>query len=205
MTVLFDNFCPGPLWSFSWSETLYFILHTKSKLVDTKQSPCRTSIGGAGRVVVGAIRRRAVLGNDRDVVLVLDFSVKRRRRSYHSRLAVDAELVVVAADCLDTIRHLQVANNAVMDYCRLRPRCCHLGSHFKCAKRSPVRPLACNSYYCAQFIAKPKAACTLRFSWAATSSKFGLRANTTSSIKRKYITYHYAARGGLSHGCRQHA
>jgi len=28
-------------------------------------------------------------------------------------------------------------------------------------KSSPVRPLACNWYYCAQFIAKPKVACAL--------------------------------------------
>ena len=45
---------------------------------------------------------------------------------------------------------------------------------FKRPKSSPVRPLACNWYYCAQFIAKPKAACALRFSWAATSSNLGL-------------------------------
>jgi len=57
---------------------------------------------------------------------------------------------------------------------RLRPRCCHLGSYFKRPKSSPVRPLSCNWYYCAQFIAKPKAACALRFSWAATSSNLGL-------------------------------
>jgi len=40
-------------------------------------------------------------------------------------------------------------------------------------KSCPVRPLACIWYYCAQRIAKPKAACALRFSWAATSSKLG--------------------------------
>ena len=28
--------------------------------------------------------------------------------------------------------------------------------------------------YCARLIAKPKAACALRFSWAATSSNLGL-------------------------------
>jgi len=43
-------------------------------------------------------------------------------------------------------------------------------------KSSPVRPSACDWYYCAQFTAKPKAACALRFSWAATSSNLGLRA-----------------------------
>ena len=32
---------------------------------------------------------------------------------------------------------------------RLRPRCCHLGSYFQRPKSSPVRPLACNWYYCA--------------------------------------------------------
>jgi len=28
LKVLFHNLCPGPLWSTSWSATLYFILHT---------------------------------------------------------------------------------------------------------------------------------------------------------------------------------
>ena len=37
-----------------------------------------------------------------------------------------------------------------------------------------VRPSACNWCYWTQFIAKPKAACVLHFSWAATSSNFGL-------------------------------
>ena len=64
---------------------------------------------------------------------------------------------------------------------RLRPRCCHLGSYFKRPKSSPVRPLACNWYYCAQSIAKPNAACALRFSWVTTSSN--LSANMMSSIK----------------------
>ena len=64
-------------------------------------------------------------------------------------------------------------NKPVIDR-RFRPRCCHLGSYLKHRKSSPVRPLACNWYYCAQFIAKPKAACALRFSWAATSSNLGL-------------------------------
>ena len=41
----------------------------------------------------------------------------------------------------------------------------HLESYFKRPKSSPVRPLACDWHYCAQFIAKPKAACALRFSW----------------------------------------
>jgi len=57
---------------------------------------------------------------------------------------------------------------------RLRPRCCLLGSYVKRPKSSPVRPLACSWYYCAQLIAKPKAACALRLSWAATSSNVGL-------------------------------
>ena len=54
------------------------------------------------------------------------------------------------------------------------PQCCHLGSYFKRPKSSPVRPSACNWYYCAEFIAKPKAASELRFSWAATSNNLGL-------------------------------
>ena len=63
-------------------------------------------------------------------------------------------------------------NTAVIDR-RFRPLCCHLGSYFKRPKSSPVRPLACNWYYCAQLIAKPEAARSL---------------------------HHYAARGGPSHG-----
>ena len=54
-------------------------------------------------------------------------------------------------------------NKAVIDR-RLRPRCSHLRSYFKRPKSSPVLPLACNWYYCAQVIAKPKSACALRFS-----------------------------------------
>jgi len=57
---------------------------------------------------------------------------------------------------------------------RFRPRCCHLGSYFNRPKSSLVRPLACNWYYCAQLTAKLKAACALRFNWAATSSNLGL-------------------------------
>jgi len=37
-----------------------------------------------------------------------------------------------------------------------------------------VHPSVCNWYYYAQFIVKPKAACALRFSWAATSSNLQL-------------------------------
>ena len=64
--------------------------------------------------------------------------------------------------------------------------CCqlqHKERYFKCQISSPVRPLACNWYYCAHFIAKPKAVCALRFTWAATSINLGLWANMTSSIK----------------------
>ena len=75
-------------------------------------------------------------------------------------------------DIRATLLPLLCANKAVIDR-RLRPRCCHLQSYFKRPKSSPVRPLVCNWYYCAQFIAKPKAACALRFSWAATSSNLG--------------------------------
>ena len=54
-------------------------------------------------------------------------------------------------------------NKAVIDHSlRPPPRCCQLGSYCKRPKSSPVRSFACNWYYCAQFIAKPKAACALR-------------------------------------------
>jgi len=89
-------------------------------------------------------------------------------------------------------------NKAVIDR-RFRPRCCHLRSYFKRPKSIPVRPLACNWYFCAQFTAKPKAACALRFSWAAMSSNLVLWRHPWN---RKYTTYHYAARGGSNHGHR---
>ena len=63
-----------------------------------------------------------------------------------------------SVQCINT-----AANRAVIDR-RFRPRLCHLGSYFKRPQSSPTRLLACNRYYCAQFIAKPKAACVLRFS-----------------------------------------
>ena len=96
--------------------------------------------------------------------------------------------------CL-SVYPLACLNKAVEDR-RLRPRCCHMGRYFKRPKSSPVLPLACNWYYCAQFIAKPKAVCALRFSWAATSSNPGLRENNDVIHKPKY--YHYNARGGPS-------
>jgi len=80
--------------------------------------------------------------------------------------------------------------------CRFRPQCCHVGSYVKCPRSSPMHPLACDWYYCTQLIAKAKATYALCFSWAATSSNLGLRANMTSSIKKRkyrYKTYHYAA------------
>ena len=45
---------------------------------------------------------------------------------------------------------LYTCNKAVTD-CRLRPRCCHLGSYFKHPKSSSEHPLACNWYYCTQY------------------------------------------------------
>ena len=76
------------------------------------------------------------------------------------------------------------ASKAVTDR-RLRPRCCRLGSYSKRPKSGSVRPLACESYYCAHFVAKPNAECALRlrFSWAATSSNLDWWAIMTSSIK----------------------
>ena len=74
------------------------------------------------------------------------------------------------------------SNGAVTDR-TLRPRCRHLESYFKRPKSSPVRPLSCSWYHCAQFIAEPKAARALRFSWAATSNNLALLANMTSPIK----------------------
>ena len=100
------------------------------------------------------------------VMLLSEFRVRHRSRIVgHVAMVMSSEV-----------------NKAVIDH-RLRPRCCHLGSYFKRSKSSPVRPLACNWYYGAQLIAKPKAACALRFSWAATSEQLGFLANMTSSIK----------------------
>ena len=72
-------------------------------------------------------------------------------------------------------------NNKLFIDRRLRPQCCHRGSYFKHPKTSPVQPRACNWYYCAQFIAMPKAACALDSSWVAMFSNLGLSAKMTSS------------------------
>jgi len=82
----------------------------------------------------------------------------------------------------------RTSNKADID-CRLRPRCCLLGSYFKRPKSSQVRPLACNGYYCAQFITKPKASCALCFSWAATSpATLAFEQIWRHRQNRKYIT-----------------
>jgi len=86
--------------------------------------------------------------------------------------------------------------------CRLCPRCCHLGSYFKRPKSSPVRSLACNWYCCAQFIAKPKDASALRFSWAATSSNLGSWTNITSSMKPEVHNVSLRRQTGTSQGHR---
>jgi len=65
-----------------------------------------TSVRSSWWIVIGAIGRRGVLSDDGDVVLVLDFAIKRSRCSHHARLAINTELAVVTADLLDTIRHL---------------------------------------------------------------------------------------------------
>ena len=83
---------------------------------------------------------------------------------------------------LRSVNRLRSENKVVTDR-RLCPRCCHLQSYFERPKSSPVHPLACSWYYCVQLITKPKAACALCFSWAATSRNLGLRANMTSSVK----------------------
>jgi len=70
-------------------------------------------------------------------------------------------------------RQTPIYNKAVIDR-RLRPGVATWEVTSKCPKSSPVRSLACNWYYCAQFIAKPKAACAMHFSWAATSNNLGL-------------------------------
>jgi len=93
--------------------------------------------------------------------------------------AISSEGFLVAVNIRYTVSLLvlisitKLVNKAVIDR-RLRPRCCHQASYFKCPKSSPVHSLACNWYYCAQFIAKPKAACALHFSWTAASSNLGL-------------------------------
>ena len=65
----------------------------------------------------------------------------------------------------DVIAHKQRSHRP-----QTTPRCCQMGSYFKRPKSRFMHPLACNWYYCARFIANPKAACALRFSWAVTSS-----------------------------------
>ena len=70
--------------------------------------------------------------------------------------------------------HCTVAcKKAVIDRI-LRPRCCHPGSYFKRVKAVPCSVRLPATGITAQFVAKPKAACALHFSWAATSSNLGL-------------------------------
>ena len=40
LTVLFDNLSPGPLWSSSWSWTLYFVLHFFTQSSSSFRSTC---------------------------------------------------------------------------------------------------------------------------------------------------------------------
>jgi len=67
--------------------------------------------------------------------------------------------------------YVDTDKKAVIDR-TLRPRCCHLIRLQKVD--TCVRCLQLVGYYSAQFIAKPKAACALHFSWAATCSNLGL-------------------------------
>ena len=67
-----------------------------------------------------------------------------------------------------------------------------------------MRPLACvhlvllRTFYSQ---AEGCGVCTV-LQLAATSISLDLRANMTSHMNRKYVTYHYAARGGPSNGNR---
>ena len=84
-------------------------------------------------------------------------------------------------------------NKAVIDR-RLRPRCCHLRSYFKrhvTSRSSPERPLSATGIPTRQAEAACEPHC---LSLAATSSSLSLCANTTPSINRKYVTYHYATK-----------
>jgi len=65
------------------------------------------------------------------------------------------------------------SNKAVIDR-RLPPSVATWEVTLIVRKSSPLHALACNWYYCAQFIAKPNAARAQRFSWAATTSNLGL-------------------------------
>jgi len=70
-----------------------------------------------------------------------------------------ADWFALTSSMLANTKNIAKYNTAVIDR-RLRPRCCYLGSYFKRPKCSPaVRARACNWYNCAQFVAKPKAAC----------------------------------------------
>jgi len=94
--------------------------------------------------------------------------------------------VVYNGSKLQTGAKSAIYNKAVIDR-RLRPLCCHLGSYFKRPKSSPVRPLACNWYYCAQFSQAQGCVCTalqldgdVEQPWLMSK-----RANGTSSIKQE--------------------
>ena len=92
------------------------------------------------------------------------------------RYTVARKTLYSDVECSTTRFHSTTRQSQTEDH---GPRCCHLGSYYKRSKSSPVCPSDCNWYYCAHFIAilqgtknvvSTKAACELRFSWAATSS-----------------------------------
>jgi len=65
--------------------------------------------------VVGSVRRRSILGDNRYVIFLLHLTVERRRRPQHAAPSTDAEQRVVQADLFDTIRYLPSAANHTVD------------------------------------------------------------------------------------------
>ena len=61
--------------------------------------------------MIGTIRWCSIFSNDGDVILVLNFTIKRRHGTDDARLTVNAKLPVVDASLLDTVRDLYIVNN----------------------------------------------------------------------------------------------
>jgi len=101
--------------------------------------------------------------SDESVVSV----AQRRYRQTQQRLSVSLQRTAAAAAQLTTTRQSQTADSA--------PCAATWEVTLSARKVVPcVRWPATGITVQAQFIAKPKAACALRFSWAATSSNLGL-------------------------------
>jgi len=140
----------------------------------TRQQKTKHVMDGRISFKLGGIMQFIIMGNAGEAKLVRQFCIILTNNTTFycitSRIIISERVQAILDRSGMIFWHMtntaHGANKAVIDR-RLRPKCCRLGSYYKRSKSSSVCTLACNWYCCAQFIAKPKAACALRFSWSA--------------------------------------